>query len=141
MTKIILDHFGGPLGTGPYNGKQNEIFQKWKKDIKELANCENVYAKLGGVNMDVNGFAWHERAMPPSSRELADTTRHFYDATIDFFGSNRCMFESNFPVDKLSCAIKSSGILSNESPSPGPQRRKAPCFMTRSLRSIQLTFF
>ena len=64
-TKIILDHFGGPLGTGPYNGKQNEIFQKWKKDIKELANCENVYAKLGGVNMDVNGFAWHERAMPP----------------------------------------------------------------------------
>ena len=105
-TKIILDHFGGPLGTGPYNGKQNEIFQKWKKDIKELANCENVYAKLGGVNMDVNGFAWHERAMPPSSRELADTTRHFYDATIDFFGANRCMFESNFPVDKLSCSYK-----------------------------------
>ena len=105
-TKIILDHFGGPLGIGPYKGKQNEIFQKWNKDIVELAKCENVYAKLGGVNMDVNGFAWHERKMPPSSQELADATEHFYHSTIDAFGSNRCMFESNFPVDKLSCSYK-----------------------------------
>ena len=60
--------FRRPLGIGPYKGKQNEIFQKWNKDIVELAKCENVYAKLGGVNMDVNGFAWHERKMPPVAK-------------------------------------------------------------------------
>ena len=74
-TTIILDHFGGPLGTGPYAGKANEVFETWKPLIRELATCENVFAKLGGINMDVNGFAWHEKPNPPSSVALADATR------------------------------------------------------------------
>jgi len=54
--------------------------------------------------MDVNGFAWDEKPKPPTSQELADATRHYYDFTIEAFGVERCMFESNFPVDKLSCS-------------------------------------
>ena len=105
-TTIILDHFGGPLGTGPYQEKADEVFEKWKTSVRELANCENVFAKLGGINMDVNGFGWHENSNPPSSAEVADATRRYYDYAIEVFGTNRCMFESNFPVDKLSCSYQ-----------------------------------
>jgi predicted TIM-barrel fold metal-dependent hydrolase len=105
-TTIILDHFGGPLGTGPYQGNADEVFEIWKTSVSELATCENVFAKLGGINMDVNGFGWHENSNPPSSAELADATRRYYDYAIEVFGTNRCMFESNFPVDKLSCSYQ-----------------------------------
>jgi len=103
-TTIILDHFGGPLGIGPYEGRRAEIFQQWKKDMAELARCPNVVVKLGGINMPINGFGWHKRPMPPTSDELAAATRDYYLHTIDRFGPDRCMFESNFPVDKASCS-------------------------------------
>jgi len=63
-----------------------------------------VMAKLGGINMVVNGFGWHEQPRPPGSQELLDATRHYYDYTLEKFGVDRCMFESNFPVDKQSCS-------------------------------------
>lgn len=101
---IILDHFGGPLGIGPYEGKGEEIFKQWQKDVAELALCSNVYAKLGGVVMPINGYGWHKQAMPPSSDEIVSATERYYDHAIGVFGARRCMFESNFPVDKRSCA-------------------------------------
>ena len=105
-TTIILDHFGGPLGVGPYAGKGDDVFTHWKSMIAELARCHNVVAKLGGINMEINGFGWHERDRPPSSRDLTAATRHYYDHTIAAFGVDRCMFESNFPVDKQSCSYQ-----------------------------------
>ena len=105
-TTIILDHFGGPLGIGPYTGNSDEVFETWKPLVSELATCDNVCAKLGGINMDVNGFGWHQKSLPPSSKQLADATRRYYDFTIEAFGPGRCMFESNFPVDKLSCSYQ-----------------------------------
>ncbi|MFN3933113.1 amidohydrolase family protein [Parvibaculum sp.] len=104
QTTIIFDHFGGPIGIGPYEGKRAEIFAQWKKDVADLASCPNVVAKLGGINMAVNGFGWHKRALPPTSDELVAATRDWYLHSIDVFGPARCMFESNFPVDKLSCS-------------------------------------
>ena len=103
-TTLILDHFGGPIGIGPYAGKQDEVFAEWKKSIDELARCPNVVAKLGGLNMEVNGYGWEKRALPPTSAELAQATRRYFEHTIERFGPDRCMFESNFPVDKLSCS-------------------------------------
>jgi len=103
-TTIILDHFGGPLGIGRHAGKRPEIFAQWMSDIVELSECPNVVAKIGGINMAVNGFDWHKRAMPPTSDELVAATGDYYLHTIDAFGPDRCMFESNFPVDKLSCS-------------------------------------
>jgi predicted TIM-barrel fold metal-dependent hydrolase len=103
-TTIVLDHFGGPIGTGPYAGKQEEVFGYWKGQIDELARCPNVVAKLGGLNMVVNGYGWEHRPLPPTSTELMQATRRYFEHTIDRFGANRCMFESNFPVDKLSCS-------------------------------------
>ncbi len=103
-TAIVLDHFGGPLGIGPYAGKQAEIFPKWQTDIAELAQCPNVMVKLGGINMKVNGFGWHKRDQPPGSEELAAATAPYYLHCIENFGADRCMFESNFPVDKVTCS-------------------------------------
>jgi len=103
-TTIILDHFGGPLGIGPYEGHREEILRQWKKDIAELARCANLVAKLGGINMPVNGFGWHKRTSPPTSDELVAATRDYYLHAIECFSSARCMFESNFPVDRISCS-------------------------------------
>jgi predicted TIM-barrel fold metal-dependent hydrolase len=103
-TTIILDHFGGPIGIGPYAGKADEVYAQWRAHVDELATCDNVIAKLGGVNMEVNGFGWHEKPRPPGSQELLDATRPYYEHTLEKFGVQRCMFESNFPVDKMSCS-------------------------------------
>jgi predicted TIM-barrel fold metal-dependent hydrolase len=101
---IVFDHFGGPLGIGPYAGRREEIFERWCEDVAELSRCPNVYAKLGGLVMPVNGFGFHQRAVPANSDELVATTGRYYRLAIDCFGVERCMFESNFPVDKVSCS-------------------------------------
>ncbi|MEM7365865.1 MAG: amidohydrolase family protein, partial [Pseudomonadota bacterium] len=94
-TTIILDHFGGPLGIGPYAGQADAVFDAWRASIEPLATLTNVHFKLGGINMKINGFGWHDRELPPSSDELVEATRRYYDFCIDTFGADRCMFESN----------------------------------------------
>lgn len=101
-TPIVLDHFGGPLGIGPYVGQRLQIFEQWRRDLKALAACPNVVAKLGGLVMPINGFALHKRPQPPSSDEIVELTAPYYRYAIDEFGADRCLFESNFPVDKQS---------------------------------------
>ena len=34
---IIFDHFGGPLGIGPYEGQSESVFKQWCNDVAELA--------------------------------------------------------------------------------------------------------
>ena len=101
-TTIVLDHFGTPCGVGDYAGKADEVFAQWQAGIKRLAGCPNVVVKIGGLAMPVNGFGWGENERPPSSDEVAAAHHDYYLRTIDAFGPERCMFESNFPVDKLS---------------------------------------
>lgn len=103
-TTIILNHLAGPLGIGPYAERQDEIFNSWRPALSELAKCQNVVAKVGGIQMQINGFGWDERNRPPNSDELLESNRRWYEHTIDVFGPERCMFESNFPVDRLSCS-------------------------------------
>ena len=78
----------------------------WKSAITGLAQCPNVVAKVGGIQMVINGYRWHERKQPPTSDELLAANRDWYLYMIDRFGPARCMFESNFPVDKLSCSYR-----------------------------------
>jgi predicted TIM-barrel fold metal-dependent hydrolase len=101
-TTIILDHVGGVLGVGPYSGRRQEILASWTKDIAALAQCPNVYVKLGGMGMTSFGFDFPERDVPPSSEELAAAWRIYIEPCIEAFGADRCMFESNFPPDKQS---------------------------------------
>ena len=97
---FVLDHFGTPLGVGSW--RRDELFPQWRKDMAELARCENVHAKLGGLAMPDNGYGWHEAARPPDSDEFVAAQKQWYLHAIDCFGPRRCMFESNFPVDRLS---------------------------------------
>jgi len=103
-TTIVLDHVGGPLGIGPFEGRRYEVFAAWRRSISEIASCPNVYVKLGGLGMPICGFGWHERPRSPTSAQLAEAFGPYYLHCIEEFGPDRCMFESNFPVDKVSCS-------------------------------------
>ena len=98
---FIVGHVGGPLGYGPYAGKRDAVFAAWKAGIIELARCPNVVMKLGGMMMRLAAYDYGARPAPPSSAELADYWRPYVETCIERFGAARCMFESNFPVDKM----------------------------------------
>jgi predicted TIM-barrel fold metal-dependent hydrolase len=98
---IVMGHVGGPLGYGPYAGKHDEVFATWKTEITELATCPNVTMKLGGMMMRLAACDYGTRPAPPSSAELADYWRPYIETCIERFGPDRCMFESNFPVEKM----------------------------------------
>lgn len=97
---IILDHFGAPLGVGPYAPRRAEVFAAWRTSIRALAACPNVVVKMGGQGMIISGDFWHERPTPPSSEDLRAAWQPLFDTCVEAFGPERCMFESNFPVDK-----------------------------------------
>ena len=100
--QIILNHIGGLIRTGPYAGKDDEVLATWRRGIDAVAECPNVTIKLGGMGMPRTGFDWHARARPIGSEELAAAMSPYMNYCIEKFGPNRCMFESNFPVDKVS---------------------------------------
>jgi L-fuconolactonase len=103
-TGIVVDHVGGLLGLGKYTGRRDDVFAAWKQAVGRIAAFPNVTMKLGGLTMKTVGFGFHERAKPPSSQELADAYRPYFETCIDLFGVDRCMFQSNFPVDKAGCS-------------------------------------
>ena len=100
--QIILNHIGGLIRTGPYAGKDDEVLATWRRGVAAVAECPNVTIKLGGMGMPRTGFDWHARARPIGSEELAAAMAPYMNYCIEKFGPNRCMFESNFPVDKVS---------------------------------------
>lgn len=99
---IVLDHIGGPLGIGPYVGRREEVLATWRTSMKEVARCDNVVVKLGGIGMPIFGMDWHHRDVQPSSEEVAAVWGPEIRWCIETFGVDRAMFESNFPVDARS---------------------------------------
>ena len=100
-TNIIMGHVGGVLGYGPYAGKRDEIFTAWKAAIAELAKCPNVTMKLGGMMMRAAFYDYRMAERPVTSEELAAQWGPYVEYCIEKFGPQRCMFESNFPVEKM----------------------------------------
>lgn len=109
-TTIVLNHVGGPIGIGPYAGRREEVFEEWSAGIRRLARHANLVVKLGGLGMRLFGARFHEGERPPSSEQLAEAWRPYVETCIAAFGPERCMFESNFPVDKGTCSY---GVLWN----------------------------
>ena len=99
---IVVDHIGGILLIGEYANKKEEILKIWEKNISDLSECPNVEIKLGGLGMPITGHDWHLRNTPVGSEELANQMKYYLDYCIEKFGPQRGMFESNFPVDKVS---------------------------------------
>lgn len=98
---IVSNHLAGPVGVGPYAVDRRASMQEWRRLMSELAGCPNVVLKLGGIGMHVFGIPWGKRPTPPTSTEVVDAWRDDIRHCIDVFGPQRCMFESNFPVDGL----------------------------------------
>jgi len=99
---IVLNHIGGLLRIGPYANGDDEVPAGWRSGIAAVAACPNINVKLGGIGMPRSGFDWHTRDEPIGSEELADSMSPFLTYCIEQFGPDRSMFESNFPVDKVS---------------------------------------
>ena len=102
LDEVVLNHIGGLLRTGPYANKDDEVLATWRRGIAAVAACPNITIKLGGIGMPRTGFDWHLRQQPIGSEELAAAIGPFMTYCIEQFGPSRCMFESNFPVDKVS---------------------------------------
>jgi predicted TIM-barrel fold metal-dependent hydrolase len=120
---IVLNHIGVPVGIGAYRGKRDEVFSRWAASIKALAAHPNAYVKIGGLGMRYNGLGFNEQPEPPSSEMVATTCRPYVETCIEAFGASRSMFESNFPVDKVSysyqvfwnaCKLMAKGASSTE---------------------------
>ena len=104
---IVVDHCGGPLGIGPYAERRQEVFAEWRSAMEAFKPLNNVFVKFGGLAMPIAGFAWRKRPEPPKSQTLAEAWRPYFEVCIDVFGPARCMFESNFPVDRTGCSYTS----------------------------------
>ena len=103
---IVLNHVGGPLAVGPYAGQRDTAYREWLASMKALATCPNVRVKLGGMAMAICGYEFHLQPTPPSSEQLAAAWEPYLHTPIELFGAERCMFESNFPVDKAMCSYE-----------------------------------
>lgn len=99
---IILNHIGGLVRIGTYANRDDDVLPAWRRGIAAVAACPNVILKLGGVGQRRFGFDWHTRDKPIGSVELAEALSPLMQYCIEQFGPTRCMFESNFPVDKVS---------------------------------------
>lgn len=104
-TTVVLNHLGTPLGIGSsrYFG---DFFDEWKRFIEALGKKKNVYLKLGGLGMVDLGWGLHTRREPIGSEEYARLVKPLVIHAIECFGSKRCMFQSNFPVDRVSISYQ-----------------------------------
>lgn len=139
-TMIVLNHAGGAIGIGPYAGKRDAVFAEWGTSMRELARCPNVFVKLGGLGMRLFGFDFASRARPPSSQELAECWRPYIDACIEAFAAERCMFESNFPVDKGSCSYAVLWNAFKRVTAPASAAEKQSLFSDTASRVYRLSY-
>lgn len=103
-TKIIVNHLGGRLGIGRFANQFDDVWKDWTASLSDLATLDNVYLKVGGLGMLYGGFDFHTRAEPPTSEQLASAWGPFLIAGIDAFGPDKCLAESNFPIDRQTCS-------------------------------------
>lgn len=96
---ICLDHCGTPVGIASYKGTLPERFEIWRNNIRELAKCQNVVVKLGGLAMAFCALPEKGPAAGYGSQALADLWRPYIETCIEALGPDRAMFESNYPVD------------------------------------------
>jgi predicted TIM-barrel fold metal-dependent hydrolase len=101
---VVLNHIGGRIGIGSYADQGIHAVEAWRSALEQLAGFRNLHVKLGGLGMALAGYGFHARPEPPSSDELAAAWQPAVATCIELFGAERCMFESNFPVDLGACS-------------------------------------
>jgi L-fuconolactonase len=137
-TRVIVDHLGGLVRIGPYARAPDEVFRSWKASIQALAERPNVFIKLGGLGMRSAGFDFIDRDLPPSSEELSAAWKPFIEICIEAFGSDRAMFESNFPVDKASLSYRVLWNTYKRVSAGYSESEKADLFAGTAIRAYRL---
>ena len=136
---IVLNHIGGMIRTGPYANRDDEVTAEWRRGIAAVATCPNIALKLGGIGMPRIGFDWHTRAMPIGSEELAASVGPWLDYCLEQFGPDRCMFESNFPVDKVSFSYNVLYNAFKRIAGPYTDAERAAAFHDTAVRIYRIT--
>ena len=104
QTPIVLNHFGSPILGGPNAVRTAEVFAEWRAGMTALARHDNVNVKLGALPVRRSDGRRGTDAPPLTSEEIATAWRPYVEVCIEQFGAKRCMFESNFPVQKRWCS-------------------------------------
>jgi predicted TIM-barrel fold metal-dependent hydrolase len=138
-TKIIIDHLGCVVRVGPYAGRDDEIFARWKADLGKFAALDNVYVKVGGLGMRMYGFDFRSRKMPPSSSELAALWKPFVETAIEIFGPHRAMMESNFPIDRGYFTYRNCWNALKRLTAGATENEKAALFADTAIHTYGLT--
>lgn len=137
-TTIILNHVGTPLGVGAYKGQRDARFASWRNGIRQLASCENVVVKLGGLGIPFGGFSSYLSSPPATSEQLAEEWRPYIETCIEAFGARRCMFISNFPVDSASCSYATLWNVFKRIVAGGSRDEKQALFSETAVRVYRL---
>ena len=109
-TTIVVNHLGAPIGFTPNPAPARSGLCRLGEEHRDAGRLPNVVMKLGGLASIVTGYDGHKRDRPPSSQEFVDERGAYFHHAIGCFGPERCMFESNFPVDSVSISY---GVLWN----------------------------
>ncbi len=108
-TKVVLCHLATPIAlAGPYGGlgttaaERARIGEEWKQAISDFAGIPHVRFKISGLLMPIVGFGAEHREQPMGQQEFVDRVGPLIEWAIGTIGIDRCMFGSNFPMDKVS---------------------------------------
>lgn len=143
-TTIIVNHLAGPVGIGEANA-QSDIVAAWKDAIESLASRPNLIMKIGGLGMPLFGF--HSRLTDKvpvgkamSSQDIADLWAPYAAFAIEAFGPDRCMFESNFPMDKELCSYNTLWNAFKRIAQPFPNEAKRWLFSRTAAKAYRLNW-
>jgi predicted TIM-barrel fold metal-dependent hydrolase len=135
---IIVNHLAGPLGVGSYRGHHDEVIADWQRAMTDLATCANVFVKLGGLGSPCFGKGWEERAVEVSSDEIAKEFGPEIRWCIEHFGADRCMFESNFPPDKMSFSYATIWNVYKQIVADASHSEKEALFFDTAVRAYRI---
>jgi predicted TIM-barrel fold metal-dependent hydrolase len=97
---IVLNHIGGYMAVGGFAERPAESFADWRQGMAEVARRPNIVLKIGGMGMGMISPGFVGTGEKPSSEAMAQAWRPLVETCVEAFGADRCMFESNFPVDR-----------------------------------------
>ena len=80
--RMVIDHTGGPWERDP------EYLERWRRGMATVAGADNVWCKISGLGMTDHDWT-------------VDSIRPFVLYCIETFGTERCFFGTNWPVDSL----------------------------------------
>jgi predicted TIM-barrel fold metal-dependent hydrolase len=104
-TAIIINHCGLAVGMDMDAHGRAEVFAEWRDAMREIARRPNVLCKVGGLGLPFWGFGFENRPDPIGYEELAATWGPYIQTAIEIFSPDRCLIESDYPVESLSCGF------------------------------------